>query len=97
MSTPCSCGAVALDTLAGAALAWACLRVLALLWSEPAGEPATGRGWARAVLAVLAAMVLGTGLFGQVSVDAARAAAAGAGLSPGGAARRTWLEQVARE
>lgn len=83
--------------LAGAALAWACLRVLALLWSEPAGEPATGRGWARAVLAVLAAMVLGTGLFGQVSVDAARAAAAGAGLSPGGAARRTWLEQVARE
>lgn len=83
--------------LAGAGLAWACLRVLASLWSEPAGEPAEGRGWARGVLAVLAAMVLGTGLFGQASVEAVRAAAAGAGLSPGTAARRTWIEEAPRE
>ncbi len=88
---------LAAGVLSSAALAWACLRVLALLWSEPAGEPASGRGWARAVLAVLAAMVLGTGLFGQVSVEAAQAAAAGAGLSPGSAARRVWLEASARE
>lgn len=87
--------ALAAGVLAGAALAWACLRVLALLWSEPAGEPASGRGWARAVLAVLAAMLLGTGLFGQVSVEAARAAAAGTGLSPGSPARRTWLDAAA--
>lgn len=84
--------ALAAGVLAGAALAWACLRVLALLWAEPAGEPARGRGWARAVLAVLAAMLLGTGLFGQTSVEAARAAAAGAGLSPGSPARRSWLD-----
>src|SRR5690606_24588591 len=90
-------GALAAGVLASAALAWACLRVLALLWSEPAGEPARGRVWARAVLAALAAMVLGTGLFGQVSVGAAQAAAAGAGLSPGSAARRVWLEASARE
>ena len=89
--------ALAAGVLGGAALAWACLRVLALLWSEPAGEPASGRGWARVVLAVLAAMVLGTGLFGHASVEAARAAAAGAGLSPGSPARRIWLDTSARE
>ncbi len=89
--------ALALGVLGGAALAWACLRVLALLWSEPAGEPASGRGWARVVLAVLAAMVLGTGLFGQVSVEAARAAAAGAGLSPASPARRAWLDASSQE
>jgi len=89
--------ALAVGVLGGAALAWACLRVLALLWSEPAGEPARGRGWARVVLAVLAAMVLGTGLFGQVSVEAARAAAAGAGLSPASPARRAWLDSSAKE
>ena len=89
--------ALAAGVLGGAALAWACLRVLALLWSEPAGEPAGGRGWARVVLAVLAAMVLGTGLFGHASVEAARAAAAGAGLSPGSPARRIWLDTSARE
>lgn len=89
--------ALALGVLGGAALGWACLRVLALLWSEPAGEPASGRGWARVVLAVLAAMVLGTGLFGQVSVEAARAAAAGAGLSPASPARRAWLDASSQE
>ena len=89
--------ALAAGVLGGAALAWACLRVLALLWSEPAGEPASGRGWARVVLAVLAAMVLGTGLFGQVSVEAARAAAAGAGLSPASPARRAWLDASSQE
>lgn len=89
--------ALAAGLLGGAALAWACLRVFALLWAEPAGEPASGRGWARALLAVLAAMVLGTGLFGQVSVEAARAAAAGAGLSPASTARRAWLDASSRE
>jgi NADH-quinone oxidoreductase subunit N len=89
--------ALAAAVLGSAALAWACLRVLASLWSEPAGEPASGRGWARVVLAVLAAMVLGTGLFGQVSVEAARAAAAGAGLAPASPARRAWLDAASRE
>ena len=49
---------------------------------------AAGERSPRVLLAVLAAMVLGTGLFGQVSVEASRAAAAGAGLHPGGAGRR---------
>ena len=89
--------ALAAGVLASAALAWACLRVFALLWAEPAGELASGRGWARLVLAVLSAMVLGTGLFGQMSVEAARAAAAGAGLSPASAARRAWLDASTRE
>lgn len=84
--------ALAAGLVAGVGLAGACLRVLALLWSGPRGEPVVGRGGARAALAVLAAMLLATGLFGQVSVEAARAAGAGAGLTPGGAARRAWLE-----
>jgi NADH-quinone oxidoreductase subunit N len=77
--------------LAGAALAAACVRVIVGLWAAPVGEPAPARPWGRAALAVLAAMVLGTGLFGQVSVAAAHAAAAGAGLWPGTTARREWV------
>jgi len=82
---------LAAGLLASAALVAACVRVLVALW---ASEPAEARPaavvdrWPRVVLAVLAAMVLGTGLFGQVSVEASRAAAAGAGLHPGGKARR---------
>ncbi|MBK9756645.1 MAG: hypothetical protein IPO88_24715 [Nannocystis sp.] len=83
--------ALVLGLIAGVGLACACLRVLTLLWARPAGEePVLGRGWARASLAVLAAMLLATGLWGQVSVEAARAAGAGAGLAPGSAARRAW-------
>ena len=84
--------ALALGLIAGVGLACACLRVLTLLWARPGGEPVVGRGWARASLAVLAAMLLATGLWGQVSVEAARAAGAGAGLAPGSAARRAWLD-----
>lgn len=78
-----------LGVLASAALVAACVRVIADLWaSAPADGAAAGERSPRVLLAVLAAMVLGTGLFGQVSLEAARAAAAGAGLQPGGAARR---------
>jgi NADH-quinone oxidoreductase subunit N len=79
-----------LAVLAGAALMAACVRVLVALWaSAPAERPATAAElWPRVTLAVLAAMVLGTGLFGQVSVEASRAAAKGAGLHPGSGARR---------
>jgi len=79
-----------LAVLASAALVAACVRVLVALWAsaaEPSASAAAER-WPRVTLAVLAAMVLGTGLFGQVSVEASRAAAAGAGLHPGGKARR---------
>ena len=89
--------ALALGLLAGAGLAGACVRVLLLVWSAPTGAATPVRGWARVVVAVLAAMLLGTGLFGQVSVEAARTASAGAGLSPGGAGRRAWLEGLARD
>ncbi len=84
-------GALAAGVLGGAALAGACLRVLALVWSTPAGEPVMGRGWARGALVAIAAGLLATGLFGQVVMQAAQAAGAGAGLAPGSAARREWL------
>lgn len=84
--------ALAAGVVAGALVAGGCLRVFTLIWSAPGEAAAAGRGWARAVLAVLAAMLLGTGLFGQATMDAARAASAGAGLTPGGAARRAWIE-----
>ncbi len=84
--------ALTVGLLAGVGLAGACLRVLVLVWSTPVGQPpVTGRGVARGVLVALAAVLLATGLFGQVVVDAARAAGAGAGLTPGSAARRDWL------
>jgi NADH-quinone oxidoreductase subunit N len=84
--------ALAVGLIAGAGLAGACLRVLALLWSEPTGASVAGRGVARTALAVLSTMLLATGLYGQVILEAARAAGAGAGLTPGGAARRAWIE-----
>lgn len=92
--------ALAGGLLASAGLAWACLRVLALLWSAPAGDAAAepaGGAWARGVLAVLAAMLLGTGIFGQVTVELARGAAAGAGLAPGSAARQARVMPPASE
>lgn len=84
--------ALAVGLVAGVGLAGGCVRVVALLWSAPTGERVVGRRWPRAALAVLAALLLLTGLCGQVSVDLARTAGAGAGLTPGSAARRAWLE-----
>ena len=83
--------ALAVGVVAGVGVAGACLRVFTVVWSAP-GEVATGRGGARVVLAVLAAMLLGTGLLGQATMTAAQAVSAGAGLTPGSAARRAWLE-----
>ena len=83
--------ALAVGVVAGVGVAEACLRVFTVVWSAP-GEVATGRGGARVVLAVLAAMLLGTGLLGQATMTAAQAVSAGAGLTPGSAARRAWLE-----
>jgi NADH-quinone oxidoreductase subunit N len=83
-------GMVAVALLTGAALVAACVRVLVAVWTAeaPDGLAAPAERWPRVLLAVLAAMVLGTGLFGQASVDAAQAASAGAGLQPGGKGRR---------
>lgn len=89
--------ALTVGLLAGVGLAGACLRVLVLVWSTPAGEPMTGPGWARGALVVIAAGLLATGLFGQVVMQAAQAAGAGAGLAPGSAARREWLGAGAGE
>lgn len=83
--------ALAVGVVAGVGVAEACLRVFTVVWSAP-GEVATGRSGARVVLAVLAAMLLGTGLLGQATMTAAQAVSAGAGLTPGSAARRAWLE-----
>ncbi|HEY0138566.1 MAG TPA: hypothetical protein VGB85_30995, partial [Nannocystis sp.] len=88
--------ALGAGALAGVALALACLRVLATMCSATGDEPPRGRAWARGTLLALAAMLLVTGLFGQVTVEAARAAAAGAGLSPGSPARRAWIESRQR-
>jgi NADH-quinone oxidoreductase subunit N len=80
-----------LGLVASAALVAACVRVIVALWASAPADARTGAvvdRWPRVVLAVLAAMVLGTGLFGQVSVEASRAAGEGAGLHPGGKARR---------
>ena len=79
-------------TLAGVALALACLRVLATMFSATGDDPPRGRGWARGTLIVLATTLLATGLFGQVTVEAARSAAAGAGLWPASPGRRAWIE-----
>jgi NADH:ubiquinone oxidoreductase subunit 2 (subunit N) len=85
-----------------AALAWACLRVLGLLWSDaaaddPAAPALSGRGWAKAALAVLATMLLATGLFGQVTIELTRSAAAGSGFSPGSTPRQARLAAPASE
>ena len=85
--------ALASGTLAGVALTLGCFRVLATMWSDaPLETPPAGRGWARGTLLVLALLLLGTGLFGQVTVEAAQGAAAGAGLGPGTPARRAWVD-----
>jgi len=85
--------ALASGTLAGVALVLGCLRVLATMWSDPGPDaPPAGRGWARGTLVILALLLVGTGLFGQVTVEAAREAAAGAGLGPGTPARRAWID-----
>lgn len=79
-----------LGLLASAALAAGCLRVLVALGADevPGGEGTSAGRWPRVVLAVLAAMVLGTGLMGQASLETSQSAAHGAGLPPGGKARR---------
>ncbi len=84
--------ALAGGVVAGVALTLVGLRVLSTMWTPAGDGPPEGRSWPRGVLLVLAGLLLVTGLFGQVTVDAATRAGAGAGLGPGSPARRAWLD-----
>jgi len=86
--------ALASGILASLGLTLVCLRVLAQMWSTSASdaEVPAHRGWARATLTSIALLLLATCLFGQVTFDAARAAATGTGFTPGTPARRAWVD-----
>lgn len=77
--------------LGAAVLAWAWLRVLLAAFGP--GEGARPGARATGVTVALAAMLLGSGLFGQGLWSMVEEAAAGVAFRPGGKGRFEWLER----